>query len=207
MAVTVLIPGILTWISEMCFKDAKEYIPFASIQQQLCYMGMLFLGRLLYEYAEEQWKNVLDDKAVNMRMPVCAACIMVVLGLLAIIMSSVWLGHMHQKSMHTMFSEVRLPAVIYGSGVFLLFVYLKNTFDKIGEGCKAVIYKVSKVSLGTYMAHQLWIWVFPNMVILGHDFDHSVNIKGVIVCSMFVFMTSVLFSLLLSKIKILNKLV
>jgi hypothetical protein len=67
-------------------------------------MGMLFLGRLLYEYAEEQWKNVLDDKAVNMRMPVCAACIMVVLGLLAIIMSSVWLGHMHQKSMHTMFS-------------------------------------------------------------------------------------------------------
>ena len=86
-------------------------------------------------------------KAVNMRMSVCAACIMVLLGLLAIIMSSVWLGHMHQKSMHTMFSEEILPAVIYGSGVFLLFVCLKNAFDKIGEGVRLLFIRLARCRL------------------------------------------------------------
>ena len=43
------IPGILTMLGELSFLNVPEYIPFTSINPVICYVGMIFLGRLWYE--------------------------------------------------------------------------------------------------------------------------------------------------------------
>lgn len=151
------IPGILTMLGELSLLDVPEYLPFASIEPIICYVGVLFLGKLLYDMLCENKKVII--LGTGGLLTICGLGIMV--------MASTYVSYGKNEAVSTFFSEVRLPAILYGSGIFLIFASMKDLLQKLPGALRQIIYSFSKVSLGIYLTHCLVLWILRDMTIAG----------------------------------------
>lgn len=199
VVITLGIPGLLTHMEEILALNVNEYLPFASPNPMLCYVGMLFLGRLLYEMTSE----MEDGKTATLGIT-CT-----VLGLLMMMCSSAYASKLAQKSLHTFFSEVRVPGVLYGAGIFLCFGALKDVFVNLPKGAKNILRTLSRVSLGVYMSHCLLIYkVLPRTIMfMGFAWNITANVLQLLGCVIIYYGMSVSICLLLSRIPVLKRLV
>ncbi|MEH2930793.1 acyltransferase [Candidatus Ventrimonas sp. KK005] len=149
------IPGLLTMFGELSLLNVPDYLPFASIQAMPCYVGLLFLGKLWYDQILQKQVKTLFFQGVLLSG----------IGLGIMVLSSIYVGNKSGQAVHMFFSEVRIPAIFYGSGIFLIFGSLKNTFQKFSNFTKKIIVSLSTVSLGIYLSHCLIIWIWPDMTI------------------------------------------
>ena len=199
VAFSVAIPGLLTHIEEILALNANEYLPFASINPMLCYVGMLFLGRLLYDAV-----NSAERRKVLVWGISCSA-----FGLLLMVASSVYVSNLAQQSMHTFFSEVRFTGVIYGAGIFLCFGSLKDVLSDGSEWIKAMLRSLAEVSLGVYMTHALLMYkLLPQVIIvMGASFNRSESVGQLLICVLTYYGMTAAICLLMAKIPFVRKLV
>ncbi len=199
VAFSVAIPGLLTHIEEMLVLNANEYLPFASINPMLCYVGMLFLGRLLYDAV-----NSAERRKVLVWGISCS-----VFGLLLMVASSVYVSNLAQQSMHTFFSEVRFTGVIYGAGIFLCFGSLKDVLSGCSEWIKGPLRSLAGVSLGIYMTHALLIYkLLPQeIIVMGVSLNRSENVWQLVICVLTYYGMTAAICLLMAKIPFVRRLV
>lgn len=186
------IPGLLTHIEEILVLNTNEYLPFASVNPIVCYVGMLFLGRLLYE--------VIENKISGKVLMLGAASI--IIGLLLMVVSSAYVSSIAQYSVHTFFSEVRITGVLYGSGVFLCFGGLRKMFSNCAGWIKNSLEALSNVSLGVYLIHALLIYkLLPQtIVVMGVPLNKSINVGQLVACTLVYYGISASICLLIAKI-------
>ena len=193
------IPGLLTHIEEMLVLNVNEYLPFTSTNPMLCYVGMLFLGRLLYEVAAKaRHKRVI-------RWGICS----IAAGLLTMVVSSAYVSTISQQSVHTFFSEVRITGVVYGAGIFLCFGGLKDLFPNLSDWVKTLLQSLSSVSLGVYMAHTLLIYrVLPKTItVMGFSLNIGVSAGQLLACVLIYYGISAAICLLMSRVPVMKRLV
>jgi surface polysaccharide O-acyltransferase-like enzyme len=192
------IPGVLTMLGELLLLDVPEYLPFASIEPIICYVGVLFLGKLLYDMLYESKKILAFGKGVLL-----ASC-----GLGIMVAASIYVSHGKNEAVSTFFSEARLPAILYGSGIFLIFASMKDLLQKLPGVLMRTIYSFSKVSLGVYLSHCLILWMFPSMMVAGVYVNRdSGSILQLLICVILYYGISVIGCFLLSNLPGLKKLV
>lgn len=199
VAFSVAIPGLLTHIEEILALNANEYLPFASINPMLCYVGMLFLGRLLYDAICSAGRRKVLVWGIS-----CS-----VVGLLLMIVSSVYISNCAQQSIHTFFSEVRLTGVLYGAGVFLCFGSLKDMLSGCSGWIKGVGKSLAEVSLGVYMTHALLIYkLLPQTIfVMGASFNRSESVGQLLICVLAYYGMTSAICLLMAKIPFMRKIV
>jgi len=193
------IPGILTYLEELMALNVNEYLPFTSVNPMICYVGMLFVGRLLYEVL-----NTMNHKNTLLCGISCAA-----IGLALTVASSVYVSKLAGQSVHTFFSEVRITGVIYGAGVFLCFGSLKGLFLHGSDWMKRTLYSLSGISLGVYMIHTLLIYkILPQTILfMGISWNRNASLWQLLVCVLVYYGISVAVCLLISKIPFARRLV
>jgi len=194
---TLGIPGVLTMAGELSLLGVDEYLPFTSIRPELCYVGMLFLGRMLYEAI-----FTIDRRRI---LRISSVCILA--GLASMILGSVYLSINTNASAHNLFSEVRISGVLYGTGVFLAFSLLENHLAKFPVLLKKMVTALSRVSLGVYFSHCLMNWLLSDTMITGFYFNRDANVLSVLLCAVMSWGASSAMCILMSKLPILRKLV
>lgn len=192
------IPGVLTMLGELSLLDVPEYLPFTSINPIICYVGVLFLGKLLYDMLRESKKSLALGEGVLL-----AGC-----GLGIMVAASIYVSHGKNEAVSTFFSEARLPAILYGSGIFLIFASMKDLLQKLPGVLMWTIYSFSKVSLGVYLSHCLIIWMFPGMMVAGVYVNRdSGSILQLLICVTVYYGIAAIGCFLLSNLPGLKKLV
>lgn len=195
---SLVVPGILTMLGELSLLAVPEYLPFASINVMVCYVGVLFLGKLLYEYATGNASGVNFVQGI----------LLILCGLGMMIGASIYVSFAKSQATSMFFSEVRLPSIIYASGVFLLFGSLRIFLRKLPMILKRIICELSKVSLGVFLSHCLLIWVLPDMTIGGIYISRdSGSIYQLLLCVTVYYGIAAVGSLLLSSLPGLKRLV
>ncbi len=199
VAFSLIFPGILTHMEELLILNTNEYLPFGSINPMLCYVGMLFVGRLLYETVND------TENSKTMAWGGASA----VIGLLMMVVSSAYVSNLAQHSVHTFFSEVRITGVIYGAGVFLCFGCLKKMLSNFADWVKELLSSLSSVSLGVYLIHVLLIYYVlpPNIMVMGFSLNRGESVWQLLACVVVYYGMSVSICLLLSKIPYVRRLV
>lgn len=189
---SLAVPGVLTHIEEILVLNTNEYLPFASVNPMLCYVGMLFLGRLLYD--------VIDEKRPGKVLMWGSASM--IAGLLLVVVSSAYVSSIVQYSAHTFFSEVRITGVLYGAGIFLCFGGLRKIFSNCAGWIKDAVKVLSSVSLGVYMIHALLIYkVLPQTIlVMGVSLNKSINVWQLLACTLVYYGISASICVVLSKI-------
>ncbi len=192
------IPGILTMLGELSFLNVPEYIPFTSINPVICYVGMIFLGRLWYE-------KIMVSKEQKIFL---SGIILTCIGLSIMLLSSFYVSTQMEQAAHTFFSEVRIPAVLYSSGIFLICGSVRNIVQQVPQIIKNLIISLSSVSLGVYFSHCLAVWIFPSMTIGGiWIWKDSGSIIQLLICVGIYYGMAVILCLLLSRLPWLKRLV
>lgn len=192
------IPGILTMIGEIAPFNVPEYLPFASIAPEICYVGILFLGKMLVESFAQRKISIWVAESVSL----------IAIGLGTMVVCSIYSGNLKGVSVHTYFSEVRLSALCYGAGIFMLFCYMSVFFQKLPKVLKYIISGVSKVSLGIYFSHCLILCAFSDISIGGvHIVRDSGSIKQLLICISIYYMIALTGCFVVSKIPGLKRLV
>lgn len=192
------IPGVLTMLGELSLLDVPEYLPFSSIEPIICYVGALFLGKLLYDMFCKSKKIQIFVEGV-----ILASC-----GLGIMVAASIYVSYGKNEAVNTFFSEIRLPAILYGSGVFLIFISIKELFQKMPGILKRIIYSFSKVSLGVYLSHCLFLMIFPSMMVGGVYINkNNGSILQLLICVIVYYGITEIVCFLLSNLPGLNKLV
>lgn len=192
------IPGILTMAGELSLLGVPEYLPFSSINAMICYIGLLFLGKLWYEQIYHNQTKTLLAQGV---------CLIAV-GFGLMILSSIYVSSRKGASVHIFFSEVRIPPVVYGSGIFLLFGSMKDIIPKLPRIIIEAIVSLSSVSLGVYLSHSLAIWIWPGMTIGSFwIYKDSGSILQLLICVCVYYGMSVAGCLMISRLPGLKRLV
>lgn len=195
---SLVIPGGLTMLGELSMLGVPEYLPFASINSMVCYVGILFLGKLLYEYIDEN--KGIRNFVQGILLALCGLGIM--------IGASIYVSNAQNQAVSMFFSEVRLPAVIYASGIFLMFGALKEKLKKMPIVLKRIMYSLSKVSLGVFLSHCLLVWVLPDMTIGEiYIWRDSGSVYQLLLCVAVYYVITVIGCLLLSNLPGLKRLV
>ncbi len=104
---------------------------------------------------------------------------------------------------YEMFYEYTMPNnVITSIGVFLFFKY-NITGENLSKGCKSLIILISRLSFGIYLLHDMFIYVMK------HHFGISTGFLfpalSIPVCSVIIFILSIVAVSIISKIPILKK--
>lgn len=195
---SLVIPGVLTILGELLLLDVPEYLPFASSEPIICYVGVLFLGKLLYDMLYNSNKAIVLGKGLLL-----ASC-----GLGIMVAATIYVSHGKNEAVGIFFSEVRLPAILYGSGIFLIIASVKDLLQNIPGVLKLTIYSFSKVTLGVYLSHCLLLWLLPSMVVAGVYVNRdSGSILQLLTCVVVYYCITVIGCLLLSNLPGLKKLV
>lgn len=192
------IPGALTIVGQLIPFTNPQYLPFASIAPMICYVGALFLGKLLTT-------SVTRGKS---SIQLVESILLITFGLGIMILCSIYSSNVDGGSVHIYFSEVQLPAILYGSGVFILFQCLEGFFQRVPVLLTQIIKEVSSVSLGVYLTHCLVLWMLPDFTVGGvYIARDSGSIKQLLICVFVYYMITLTGCLMLSKIPGLKRLV
>lgn len=194
---TLGIPGVLTMAGELSLLGVNEYLPFATIRPELCYVGMLFLGRILYEAI------ATTDKRKLIKISLLST----IAGFVSMIAGSVYLSANTNASAHNFFSEVRISGVLYGVGIFLAFGIMKEYIAKLPRIISMAVTALSKVSLGVYLSHCLMIWLLNNTVIAGIYFSSDAGVTQVFLCAVMCYVAAAAMCILMRRLPVLRKLV
>ncbi len=157
--ITVWVPSILDYIGRVTGNNPVDFVPVYSITVQIEYLGILVMGDLLNDKLKSC--SGIKTKVVSI--------FAVVFSLLFFILSVVYVCYLRKDASDELFFELRLPALLYGCCVFVMFGILlhgcENRFRKISR----IIVMISDSLLYVYAGHCLlqWIWQVEQNTIIG----------------------------------------
>lgn len=183
LTVTLLGPSILDFICRMCTDLETGFVDSFSIKLQPPYIGLVFLGRYLYDSfkdkREKRWRIFFGS--------------IVYIGIAALIISSWYLSEKRGYASDELFGELQLPTLIYGIGVFLLFMSFSDIIDNIGTVKKKIIKTISDSLLEVYLGHCILQWIMGT--------SNTSEVKEIILLGGFQFIVCVVVSCCYHKMK------
>lgn len=198
IAVVLILPATLDFVGRYLALGDGGYAPFGSRILCLNYIGLLFLGAMLNEFF------ISHSRALSGIL----GFLLTMLGILLTILGSVHLASAAQITSHDFFGEIRLPSIIYGTGVLALSFSLSEINEKlIPAGIKSVIQKLSQLSLGIYFSHPLIIWCIPDLIIGPVFLSETGGAKDVLILTCIYFGLSVCGTFFMSELPCLKKMV
>lgn len=151
---TLFIPSLLTCYEQFFDLGGTLYLPSFGMSFHIGYMGILFLGRYLY-----------DNLSGNSKLR-CSAAPMVVLGIGITVLLS-WAYYLKYGTItDQFFGEMEIGVICYGTGIFILAYQRKNFFQQIPDKFGRVISWLAERAIGIYFLHCAFMWWFGSEITL-----------------------------------------
>lgn len=151
--ITLFIPSFLDYICKMFTNIEINFVPNTSIKLQIEYIGLIFLGRYLYEKMSNKCTGLIKYSSY----------IITYIGISMLIMSTWYLSYKKGYATDELFYELKLPSLLYGIGIYMIFLLFKEKINLINDTIKYAIYMVSDSLLGVYLGHCLLQWITNNI--------------------------------------------
>lgn len=197
IVITLAIPGVLDFFGKLFSIQGEAFLPSTSTVFYPAYLGLLVLGRFLWEKMQNcsKWKVFgLSIAGVSV-------------GFAGTWISSYYVSVATGSPSHVFFTECQIPVVIYAAGVFLLFYSLRSRLQKLnGSICKGII-RLSNVSLGVYFSHCIFLWCMPKVQFGSFIISIDGGFGQVIMISLIYYIITAVLCLLMSRLPVLRKLV
>lgn len=155
LGVALFAPSILDYLGRMLTDNSDDLVLSMNITMCIQYSALMFLGRYLYDWLKE--KNINRNKEIAKMMATAAG------GLILLMVSSYFLSYKRGGATHELFGELRFPTLIYGIGVFGIFVLCEEYFDMLRFKFKKMLGIISDSLLGVYLGHCLLQWIMEGM--------------------------------------------
>ena len=147
VAITVAVPGILDLYNRLLGLGGPANLPSFFTYMTLTYMGMMFLGRMVYESSMDRCKQAKIGAIL------CAG------GFFATLLISYFYCIKHQTATDQFLPETQFFVLCYSVGILMMAAAGRNRIERIPERGKRAIEFLSKRSLGIYFAHVTAIWL------------------------------------------------
>lgn len=146
---TLLLPSAIDFLGRICMEDPAEFMASCSITIHPGYFGILVLGGVLNELI----KKYSGLKAGMISVFLCIG------SFVFLVITTAYECDLRGSASDEFFYELRLPALLYGCSVFIMFGTLYSGLKKF----RKIRYAVAAVSdslLYVYVGHCLlqWIW-------------------------------------------------
>ncbi len=157
---TLFIPSLLTCYGQFFEFGGTEYLLSFGTSFHFDYMGILFLGRYLYE-------NLSENSKLR-----CGAVSMIVLGIGITGLLS-WAYYLRYSVVtDQFFGEMEIGVICYGTGIFILFYQLRSLFQKIPDKLGRLISWLAERNIGIYFLHCAFMWCLgPKITLFGQTFS------------------------------------
>lgn len=194
--VSLLIPCLLSCYDQVFDLGGQAYSHSFVQIFYIGFMGFLFLGRYLYDYAPA------DNRLKKAALP------LIVLGFgLTMLLSWLYLVK-HGKVTHQYFSELSIGPLLYGTGVFILFYRGKPAFQNMPEKLRHAVSWLAERAIGIYFLHHALIWYFgTSITIFGFTISRTGAWWSAILYTMFIWCIAAMTVSLLSYLPGIRKLV
>lgn len=196
VTLTVLIPGVLDFYLKTLDITSASALYAYQLYMTLNYIGIMFLGRMIYERALT-FKHI--DKAF---------LISAMLGLAGMITITCWYSRSHGQATDMFMSETQLLSVLFSSGLLGFAAEHRNAFNRIPQKLKQAIEWLSRHAIGIYFIHVFNIWTIGKSPDLGLiELAVTNNIWQALLLCLIYYIASVFEVALLDRIPYLRRLV
>lgn len=195
VAITIIVPGILDLYLKIFDINASETLHSTHLYMTLSYIGMMFIGRLLYE-------NASSIKRMGLFSFLAAA-----IGLSGAIFITYFYVIKHGKATDQFIMETQLFIVCYAGGILGLAARYRHTLERIPEAFKRMMEKLSRLSIGIYFFHCLVIWTVGDISFSTFRLAQSDGALAAVGCCVIYYLLSVVGVSLMARIPVLKRLV
>lgn len=197
IAIAFLIPSILDLYS-ICFTLSSATLTSFSMYMTLSYIGLLLLGRLIYEKVIKLYSSFL----------LLLGCLLLFIGFLITLLLTFQCSIKTGKAFGEFLPENKLFTVCYATGIFILLLSQKNKVCNLPMKLKKIIIFISERSLGIYFLHCAVIWIFgKNLILHGIKFNSEQYWYDAFLFAIINYLITLLLVIMFSKIPILKKIV
>lgn len=189
----LLLPSIIDLYSKIVLN--KGFISSTSTLMTVNYIGMLFLGRILYD---------LKDKLKHMMKTSLAA---IILGLGGMLVCSYHFSKVQNIPTDDFFKETYFFAIIYAVGVFILAMKFSQIQFNVPAIVKKAVTQLSIYSIGIYFSHCVVIWTLGDLQIGDITIRQNETAIAALFCCVLYYIASVIWVYLSSKIPNIKKLI
>ncbi|WP_350308946.1 acyltransferase [Harryflintia acetispora] len=194
IGLTLLLPGILDFYGKvMGFKTSGLLMQPFSLYMTPAYMGMLFIGKMIFENQE----FIQNKKGFSLAVTASG------LGLTMILTYQSSLGAGKLSDLYL--SETNIFVLTYSVGVLALVCAMQHSLERIPERVRSGIERISRLSLGIYFFHVLVIWTMGDISIGRLCLDRQQSPVSALLLCVIYYGFSVLGMHLFSKVPFLRK--
>lgn len=191
--ITVIIPGILDFFIKYFDVDSVAILPRSSHYMALPYLGMMFVGRMIYE----------ADLKSNARKVSVGAALTAVASFSCMMLITWYYSRRHNSAADKFIMAEQLLAVCYGGSIMTFISANRSFFERLPSTLRKCILAVSRRSIGVYFIHQLFIWIDIGV---NHVSYNDGAVKTAALAAMY-YVCALASAFLLSKIPVLKLLV
>lgn len=195
VVITVLIPGLLDLYLKFFDLNGSSTLYAFQIYITLNYIGVMFLGRMIYEYA------------VNTRKAVLYSVFTLCVGFSGVIGVTYVYARLNGNATDKFLSETQLLPVLFGAGVLSLFACFRKRFADLPTAVQRTITRLSGYSIGIYFIHSFNIWIIKHISIGSVDIAVGNSVFQAVIMCAFYYILSVVEVALIARIPPLKKLV
>lgn len=192
---TVIIPGILDLYIKIFEISAQSTLYAFQLYMTLTYIGIMFVGRLIYDNAEKiKHLGLLSLLAV-------------VTGLGGMLAVTYCYATAHHAATDKFMAETQLLAVCYAGGMIGIVVKHRKALENMPERARRAAEWLSRHSIGIYFFHVLPIWTIGSIKISGISLSVYDGVAATLVLCVIYYVVTVIGVGLLEQIPLLKKLV
>lgn len=193
LAIILGLVGIWDLVKLLIFPiEVANSLPFASIIPHFSYVALFLLGKYIIDsYSDfSARKNILNGSILS------------IIGITIMIVTTIYLDKSVNSIRHDLFSECKLPVIIYSTGILRLFLGIKQYLIKIRNlWFKTLIVHISNLSLGIYFLHSLVLWIFPEIKLGKNIYSiYNPSVFQIIICTGINFIITIVLVSIISKI-------
>lgn len=194
--VALLIPSLLTCYGQVFDLGGTQYLPSFGVSFHLGYLGILFLGRYLYDHVPN------DPRLRRTALP------LIVLGVGLTLLLSYAYYLKRGEVTHQYFGEMEIGVICYGAGVFVLFYRWKDRLQRMPDKLGRAVSWLAERAIGAYFLHCAIMWVLGSEItIFGQTLSRTGAWWSMLGYTLIIYTLSLAVVSILSMIPVIRKLV
>lgn len=195
VAITLIIPGVLDFYQKFFARNGSDILCSAQLCMTPAYMGMMVLGRLIYE----------EIKTHRSAVPVSLLAMAVGFGGAMLATQSASISQSVGTDRFLM--ETQLFPVCYAAGVLALAAACQSLPEGLSDTAKRFWERLSRMSLGIYFFHCAVIWTLGDFRFAGFLITRDGGFWEALFCAAVYYVLSVVCVAMMTRIPGLRRLV
>lgn len=192
--ITLCFPSIIDLYAKIIVQSSGV-VSTTSIFMTLNYIGLLFLGRTIY-----------DSRAIIRNM-FKVGSVSALIGMSGMIYFTYNYGIKFSKVTDQYCMETHFFAVLYAVGILIVAIRLSECKITLPETLKKLIFYIASYSLGIYFIHCIVLWTLGNIEFQDIFISRSENALSALICCTIYYFISIMWIFLISKIPVLKHIV